>query len=134
MRRGWVSEGQGAPAAYAVPTRKLPSHAQSSVERLFKVRRSCFNPSPAVDSSVLRFTPRPSPFKNAADEENFYRTVRAAFSQRRKVIHNSLTHSLGMPPEKVNAALEGCGLSGRVRAETLSVPDFMRLSEMLYNP
>ena len=65
-------------------------------ELLFDVPNTCFLPAPKVTSSVLRMTPRPKPAE-VEDEEFFFRVVRAAFAQRRKTLHNSLSAALGAP-------------------------------------
>jgi 16S rRNA (adenine1518-N6/adenine1519-N6)-dimethyltransferase len=57
--------------------------------------------------------------------------ARAGFAQSRKQLRNSLTHNLGLPAEQVTAGLEAAGIDGRRRAETLSVQEWVELSNAL---
>lgn len=97
----------------------------------FTVAAGSFHPRPKVDAEVLRFTPRPvSPF--AVDEERtVLEVVRASFSAPRKQIRNALSHSLEIDAAKIADALERAAIDPGTRAETLGVPDFIRLSRAL---
>ncbi len=92
-------------------------------ELLFHVSAGSFMPAPKVDSAVIRLNIRPEP-PVETDEQRFFRVVKAAFSQRRKVISNSLSSGLGMDKASVIAALEQAGVSPTARAEALSLEDF----------
>jgi 16S rRNA (adenine1518-N6/adenine1519-N6)-dimethyltransferase len=59
--------------------------------------------------------------------------VRAAFGQRRKSLANALRAG-GYPVARVGAALEGAGIDGRRRAETLDLGEFARLAHLLGRP
>jgi 16S rRNA (adenine1518-N6/adenine1519-N6)-dimethyltransferase len=97
----------------------------------FTVAAGSFHPRPKVDAEVLRFTPRAElPF--AIDEERtVLEVVRASFSAPRKQIRNALSHSLGIDAAKIADALERAAIDPGARAETLGVPDFIRLSRVL---
>ena len=97
----------------------------------FTVAAGSFHPRPKVDAEVLRFTPRTElPF--AIDEErDILEITRASFSAPRKQIRNSLSHSLGIDPSKIADALKSAAIDPGARAETLGVPDFIRLSRVL---
>ena len=99
---------------------------------LFDVPNTCFLPAPKVTSSVLRMTPRPKPAE-VEDEEFFFRVVRAAFAQRRKTLHNSLSAALGAPfsREMIAQAIEDCGLSPTIRGERLGISEFALLARTL---
>ena len=101
-------------------------------ELLFDVPNTCFLPAPKVTSSVLRMTPRPKPAE-VEDEEFFFRVVRAAFAQRRKTLHNSLSAALGAPfsREMIAQAIEDCGLSPTIRGERLGISEFALLARTL---
>lgn len=60
-----------------------------NVEYLFTVPPSVFNPPPKVDSGVIRLT-RKENFKLPVDEKMFFKVVKTAFNQRRKMIRKSL--------------------------------------------
>jgi 16S rRNA (adenine1518-N6/adenine1519-N6)-dimethyltransferase len=100
----------------------------AAVPRLeFSVPAGAFTPRPKVDSTVLTLTMRERPETVAIDEALFLRVIKAAFSQRRKTLRNSLGQ-LGYPGELMGAVKEGTGIDLGRRAETLSVPEFCRLA------
>ncbi|MBQ7687919.1 MAG: 16S rRNA (adenine(1518)-N(6)/adenine(1519)-N(6))-dimethyltransferase RsmA [Clostridia bacterium] len=100
-------------------------------EILFKVKNTSFTPAPKVDSEVIRLTPLAAPPIAVADEDFFFETVKAAFSQRRKTAANGLSAGLHMSKEAVFAALEAVGLDKTVRAETLTLAGLAALSDRL---
>lgn len=98
-------------------------------ELLFDVPPSCFLPQPKVTSSVIRLNVRQAPPCPVADEELFFRVVRASFAQRRKQLQNAL--AAGFPSlgkEIIGDILRNCGLSPTVRGETLDIPTFARIA------
>jgi len=101
-------------------------------ELLFDVPPTCFLPAPKVTSSVLRLVPRAKPAE-VEDEQFFFRVVRAAFAQRRKTLHNSLSSALGQPfsREMIARAIADCGLRADVRGERLGIPEFAALAKSL---
>jgi 16S rRNA (adenine1518-N6/adenine1519-N6)-dimethyltransferase len=66
----------------------------------------------------------------AGDESFFLRVIKAAFSQRRKTLRNSLSQ-LGYPREVMDSVPAGTGIDLGRRAETLSVTEFVLLSDFL---
>ena len=87
-------------------------------------------PAPKVDSAVMRLNVREKPPVDV-DEALFFRVVKAAFSQRRKVIANSLSAGLGTDKASVNALLERSGIPANARAEQLSLNDFAAIAAAL---
>ncbi|MDO9601813.1 MAG: rRNA adenine dimethyltransferase family protein, partial [Rhodocyclaceae bacterium] len=97
-----------------------------SMERLFIVPPGSFNPAPKVESAVVRMLPRKlGAGETALDEALFARLVMAAFSQRRKMLRNTLKEFGG------EALLAAHGFAPTARAETLAVGDFVRLANVL---
>lgn len=88
---------------------------------LFEVMRTSFIPQPNVDSAVIRLNILKEPPVRVADEKLFFRIVRAAFSQRRKTISNSLSSGLSLPKNEVNERLACCGIAAGMRAEQLTM-------------
>jgi 16S rRNA (adenine1518-N6/adenine1519-N6)-dimethyltransferase len=96
------------------------------MERLFIVPPGAFDPPPKVDSAIVRMIPRKlGAGEMALDEALFARLVTAAFSQRRKMLRNTLRDFGG------EAWLEAQGIAPTARAETLAVEDYVRLSNAL---
>jgi 16S rRNA (adenine1518-N6/adenine1519-N6)-dimethyltransferase len=79
-----------------------------------------------VASSVVHFKVSPSPLFQVSDEARFLNVVKAAFSQRRKTILNSLKHFKGM-----KEAISDCGIDPGTRPEKLSIENFAALSKAL---
>lgn len=105
----------------------------SKPELLFNVSRGSFMPSPNVDSCVVRFTVRDSTPEGVADEKFFFRTVRAAFSQRRKTLANSAASGLGIDKSQVLGAITAAGLSANVRPEQLTMEQMIAFSNALHD-
>lgn len=92
----------------------------------FTVPRGAFRPIPKVDSAVVHLVTRAMPPVSVADEEGFFRIVRTAFSQRRKMIVNALK---GMRSD-VKQWLEKAGIDPERRPETLSIEEYARLANV----
>ncbi len=98
----------------------------------FKIPASCFFPPPRVDSGCVTLQLRSPPLVATDLIPLFVRIVRRAFSQRRKTALKLLRADW---PENRLASLFGqIGLHPRIRAEEISLPDFIRLTEMLASP
>ncbi|MEW5746768.1 MAG: 16S rRNA (adenine(1518)-N(6)/adenine(1519)-N(6))-dimethyltransferase RsmA [Nitrospirota bacterium] len=93
----------------------------------FIIPRSAFRPAPKVDSAVIHMTIRKTPRVRVRDERLFFRTVKTAFSQRRKTLSNALK-----PLAKdVRDVLIEAGIDPARRAETLSIEEFAKLADLL---
>ena len=95
------------------------------MDRLFDVPPESFAPAPKVDSAVIRLIPRPPEELVVRDETCFAALVAAAFSQRRKMLRNTLK---GFADETLLARLD---IAPDARAEALSVSDYIRLYQGL---
>lgn len=99
---------------------------------LFDVPPHCFVPQPKVTSAVVRMDRRAAPPAQVDDEKFFFRTVRAAFAQRRKTLSNALRSGFSeLDRADIEAAMEEAGLPPAVRGETLSIAQFAALSNAL---
>lgn len=96
----------------------------------FYVSAGSFMPAPKVDSAVIRLDIRENP-PVSVDEKKFFAVVKAAFSQRRKVISNSLSSGLSMSKEEIISALNSAGVEQNARAEKLSLEDFANIANNL---
>ena len=95
---------------------------------LFQVSRGSFLPAPEVDSTVIRLDVRDRPPVEVGSEEQFFKVVRAAFSQRRKTLPNTLSAGLGIPKSQAIEMLEKAGIPTNLRAEQLTLDQFALLS------
>ena len=99
------------------------------MERLFVVPPGAFDPAPKVDSAIVRMIPidfaKVGADRTARDPDLFARLVAAAFSQRRKMLRNTLKEFGG------ESLLEAQGIAPTARAEKLPVDAYVRLSNAL---
>lgn len=98
---------------------------------LFNVSRGSFMPAPNVDSCVVRFDIKDKTPEGVTDEKFFFKTVRGAFSQRRKTLVNSVSASMGYDKKTVEQAAVNSGLPASVRPEQLSMEQFIGFCENL---
>ncbi len=91
--------------------------------KLFDVNRAAFTPPPKVTSSIVQLVPRKS-FALKCDVSDLARVTASAFGQRRKMLRSSLRGAFETP-EIVMGEL---GINPELRAENLSVHDFVRLA------
>jgi 16S rRNA (adenine1518-N6/adenine1519-N6)-dimethyltransferase len=97
-----------------------------------RIPPGAFRPMPAVQSAVLCIdVHHPLPWPKV-DERSFFCVVRAGFGQPRKQLHNALAHGLTLPGAEVDEALDNSAIDGRRRAETLSISEWVALTNSLY--
>jgi 16S rRNA (adenine1518-N6/adenine1519-N6)-dimethyltransferase len=92
-----------------------------------RVPAHAFYPAPKVDSAILRVDVNPQTPLAAEERDSFFRVVQAGFSEKRKQLHNSLTHGLHYKNEIVRSWLAAASIDASRRAETLSIDEWLRL-------
>lgn len=102
----------------------------ADVEIFKTVGRKSFYPAPKVNSALVKLKVNDKPRIELSDYTHFRKTVKAAFSQRRKNIKNCLLHG-GFSKENISKALLKLGLDENIRGEKLSIETFGKLSEEL---
>ncbi|WP_379971441.1 16S rRNA (adenine(1518)-N(6)/adenine(1519)-N(6))-dimethyltransferase RsmA [Ectobacillus sp. sgz5001026] len=104
-------------------------------ETVMTVPRTVFVPQPNVDSAVLRLIKREKPVVEVKDESFFFQVVRASFAQRRKTLLNNLSSNVSsIPKDKgwLERTLLEIGIDPKRRGETLTIEEFAKLSNTLY--
>lgn len=96
---------------------------------MLEVNRNCFIPAPNVDSSVLRIDLYDKKRYYPKNEKLFFEIIRLAFSQRRKTLVNNLGEKYGK--EFVIKMLEDNNYKPQIRAEELTIDDFIKLSDYI---
>jgi 16S rRNA (adenine1518-N6/adenine1519-N6)-dimethyltransferase len=96
----------------------------------FKIPSTCFFPQPDVDSACVTLARRTQPLLTTRQSETFASIVKRAFSQRRKMMFKLLKED--WPIEKLEKAFEQIQLSAQARAETVSLNQFIRMTELLH--
>lgn len=98
-------------------------------ERICNVLPQAFWPAPKVHSTVVRLNLRPYPGLQV-NSQDFFRVVKAGFSQRRKTLGNSLSSGLGIDKKKVSEILMQAGIDEQRRGETLSIEEFQTVTQV----
>lgn len=100
---------------------------------LFKVPKAVFVPQPNVDSAVIKLSLLSQPPVTLLSDDWFFKTVKAAFGQRRKTLLNALSSNLNIAKPVVEAACHIAGVDAKMRAEQLDIADFAKLANALYD-
>lgn len=103
----------------------------TETELVTVVGADLFVPPPKVDSAVVKMKFRDTPAVNVKDEKMFFRTVKAAFSQRRKTLLNCLVSNFTETKAELTEILQSVGIEPTRRGETLTLAEFAALSDKL---
>ncbi len=105
-------------------------------EIIAPVAARSFWPVPAVDSAVLKISRIGEPtadLLDGLDQRQFFKVVRAGFAAKRKQLHNSLAHHLGIPDDQIKQIMAEAGIDPARRAETVSIPEWVQLGHALHH-
>jgi len=94
------------------------------------VPKGNFNPAPSVDSAILAITGISRKNFARVSEENFFKSVKAGFAQKRKTLGGNLKKAFG---EHALDALAESGISAKTRAEDVPLSQWLALAEKLTN-
>lgn len=100
------------------------------------VGQSCFWPAPEVESVIVKLnirnvntSPQPSPGKGeGVNSKEFMRIVKIGFSAKRKMLKNNLANGLQIQMDKVVKILQKIGLDEKIRAQNLTVKNWVDLT------
>jgi 16S rRNA (adenine1518-N6/adenine1519-N6)-dimethyltransferase len=96
---------------------------------LFKIPASCFFPEPDVGSACVCLVRRAHPLLKPEEREVFFKIVKQAFSQRRKMMFKLL--KAHWPEETLVSAFKDTQLEPKIRAESVNITQFVRLTQLL---
>ncbi len=101
-------------------------------KKIADVPRGAFRPMPKVDSAIVRL----DVIQEGSDKEReaVIRVAKAGFSSPRKQLHGNIAHGLKIPTPPVKKFLVGLGLDPKVRAESLSIDQWIQLTHKLASP
>ena len=97
------------------------------INKLMDVSRKCFVPEPNVDSVIIELKRKETKY-NVKNEKIFFKLVRDAFTHKRKNLRNNLK---GYDLEKIENVLKEYNLDLNVRAEHLTIDQFINISNEL---
>ena len=104
----------------------------SDIKKLVDAKASLFFPKPKVDSEILELKFKKDIDYKAVDEPFLFKVIKAGFGNRRKTLKNALAASeLNIDPNTAKRVLETSGIDPVRRAETLTVEEFVTLSNTL---
>jgi 16S rRNA (adenine1518-N6/adenine1519-N6)-dimethyltransferase len=117
---------------YGIPSVIVSLYAIVSKE--MNVPASCFYPHPKVVSSLIKIVIRERLIFEPEDDDFFRKVVKIAFAKRRKTLLNNLRSAdfLNYTEKELNFLLGQINIDGSRRGETLSVEEFVRLSDALF--
>ena len=107
----------------------IMAHLYSQTKRVFDIAPGSFMPAPEVTSSVIHAQFLETPALELHDEKRFWTVVRAAFSQRRKTLGNTMKPLASK--EKLAQVWQATGIDPIRRGETLSIEEFGVLTDAL---
>ncbi len=104
-------------------------------EIIADVSPDCFIPQPKVGSSVIRLTRHEKPPVDVKSEKILFQVIRASFNQRRKTLANGLNNygAFSIGKEALQSCIEELGVPANVRGEALSLEQFARLSNLIFD-
>jgi 16S rRNA (adenine1518-N6/adenine1519-N6)-dimethyltransferase len=92
---------------------------------------AAFYPAPKVDSAVLCVDIYPAALIREAMLDTFFKLIKAGFSQKRKMLRNSLSSGLHISPSDASSLLTRADIDPQRRAETLSIEEWEKLSSLV---
>ncbi len=107
---------------YGILSIAVQLHARP--ECLFDIPPESFRPAPKVHSSVIRLEFLPDPCAGVPDEAFFFRVVRRAFQQRRKMLKNTLLDFVHGRGDLLSDVLKDSGVAPHLRPEAVSIRQF----------
>jgi 16S rRNA (adenine1518-N6/adenine1519-N6)-dimethyltransferase len=93
----------------------------------FTIEPTCFYPRPRIKSAVMKLSLRQPPF--VSSPTLFFKMVRSAFQQRRKMLKVSL--KLLYPNSDLQEGLQSIGVNPQARPEELTLSRFIELFEKI---
>ncbi|WP_028842470.1 16S rRNA (adenine(1518)-N(6)/adenine(1519)-N(6))-dimethyltransferase RsmA [Thermodesulfovibrio yellowstonii] len=115
------------PSTKAYSALSIIAQYYTQAEIKFYIPASFFSPPPEVESAVIKMDRRDKSPVEVIDEKLFFKIVKSAFGQRRKMISNSLKSIIDEPKE----FLIKIGINPIKRPEELSIEDFAFISNEL---
>ena len=105
----------------------LSAQIHADVHLGIEIPRQYFTPAPEVDSQVIVLMMRDMPLVSAVDEKIFWRLARAGFASRRKKLRSSISAGLAISKLEAEKLLAAAALDPNLRAQDLSIADWLKL-------
>jgi 16S rRNA (adenine1518-N6/adenine1519-N6)-dimethyltransferase len=107
----------------------ISAQVYAETELGIEVPKQFFTPPPKVNSQVIILRTRAESLVSSENEKKFFLMAKAGFSAKRKKLRSSLAGGLAVDKANAEELLIRAGVSPDVRAEDLSIADWLRLTE-----
>jgi 16S rRNA (adenine1518-N6/adenine1519-N6)-dimethyltransferase len=97
-----------------------------------RIPAGAFYPPPKVDSAVVNIDLYPQPRIPAERLDAFFSLAKAAFSQKRKILRNAISGGTHLSPAEAEDLLKAAEINPGRRAQTVSIEEWCKLSEILH--
>ena len=97
---------------------------------LMNISKNVFYPKPIVDSAIVSF--KKNIKDNTIDKEKFFKFIKGSFKQRRKTLYNNLKEYIN-DDTKLNILFNNCNLVLNIRAQQLTLKDYIRIYKEFTN-
>ena len=101
-------------------------------KKIIDVPSTSFIPAPEVCSSVIKLDILDEPSVNVKNEEIMFKIIKIAFMQKRKTLINGLTNGKLGSKEEIEKMFTDLDLDLKIRGEKLSLEDFARIADYVY--
>ena len=104
----------------------------AKVEIVAIVPKESFFPTPKVDSAIIKLVSKSdSKQVSKTEEKDFFRIVKFGFAAKRKTLENNLSAGMHIKKDDARDIIKKAGFAPNIRAEGLSVLDWLKLFETL---
>jgi 16S rRNA (adenine1518-N6/adenine1519-N6)-dimethyltransferase len=98
-----------------------------------QVKNECFWPQPKVGSAILKINNLHHYTENTkVTEKMLWQVVKSGFSSKRKQLHNNLANGLHLTKEQISLIFKKSALQPQVRAQQLSIEDWLKIAEIYH--
>ena len=104
----------------------------SIASSLIDVDKTCFLPSPKVDSEVIKLEKRKEKIVDSKDSKLLFNLIKNSFNQRRKTLVNTLVNYFNNKQDAIKC-LEDLGIDVNIRGEKLSLEEFNNIANYIYD-
>lgn len=109
----------------------ISAQIYSEINLGITVKAELFTPPPKIDSQVVILKLREKPLISEEIKKPFFRVVKAGFGEKRKKLRSSLSAGLNISKTNVEELLSGVGIDPNLRAESLSIDQWAKITKLL---
>jgi len=94
------------------------------------VSKKSFYPQPKVDSAIIKIIPKEIP---EIDTKKFFALIKTGFAHKRKILISNISQKIKNQKSKIKTIFNDIGIDPNVRAENLTISDWLKLYAVLKN-